>query len=174
MKVEGGSRGEVAKYDSGVQYNRDVRHETCQEISWASQKIKIMFHVFQYGRGGWLGIFQVPKPIQGGRTSTTMSLCVVCSRLVFGEVASPNTRTSEAYCCKLIGGVWSLYGGEKRMTPRTSLRSVLRQQTVIEGRGCSTFFKSQSLYRGRTQNFSKSQRLGGGSGVEFFQVPRPI
>ena len=59
------------------------------KISWASQKIKIMFHVFRHG-GKWLGIFfQVPKPIQGGGTSTTMSLRVVCSRLVFEEVTSP-------------------------------------------------------------------------------------
>ena len=37
----------------------------------------------------------------GGGTSTTMSLRVVCSWLMFGEVTSPNTCTSEAYCCKL-------------------------------------------------------------------------
>ena len=37
-----------------------------------------------------------------------MSLRVVCSRLVFGEVASPNTRTSEAFCCQLTERVWSL------------------------------------------------------------------
>ena len=60
------------------------------------------------------------------------------------------------------------------MTTRTSLRSMLRQQAVIEGRGSSTFFHTQNLYRGRAQNFSKSQSLGGGSGVEFFQVPESI
>ena len=36
------------------------------EISWASQKIKIMFHVFQHRRGGWLGIFPSPKAHIGG------------------------------------------------------------------------------------------------------------
>ena len=108
--------------------------------------------------------------------STTMSLRVVYSRLVFGEVTSPNTRTFKAYDCKLIGRVLSLYGEDKRVTPHTSLRSVLRQQAVIAGRGAQHFFKSQSMYRGRAQNFSKSQSLGGGSGMElpeFFQVPEP-
>ena len=61
-------------------------------------------------------------------------LRVVCSRFVFGEVTSPNTRTSEAYCCKLTGRFWSLYGGDKRVTPR--------QQAVIEGRGSSTFYSN--------------------------------
>ena len=42
-----------------------------------------------------------------------MSVSVVCSRLVFREVASPNTRT----------------------------RSVLRKKAVIEVRGSSTFFQ---------------------------------
>jgi len=148
------------------------------EISWASQKIKIMFHVFQYGRGGMARNFPKSQSLYMGRgTSTTMSLRVVCLRLGFVEVTnttSPNTRISEAYCCKFTGSVWNLYGGDKRMTPRTLLRSELRQQAVIEGRGSSTFFKSQSLYRSRAQNFSKSQSPGGSSGMEFFQVPRPI
>ena len=69
----------------------------------------------------------------GKGTSTTMSLRVVCPRLVFGEVTSTNTRTSEAYWYKLTGRVWSLYGGDKRVTPR--------QQAVIEGRESSTFFQ---------------------------------
>ena len=29
----------------------------------------------------------------------------VFSQLVFGEVTFPNSRTSEAYCCKLTGSV---------------------------------------------------------------------
>ena len=36
----------------------------------------------------------------------------------------------------------------RRVKPRTSLRSVLCQQPVFEGRGSLYFFKSQSLYRG--------------------------
>ena len=48
-----------------------------------------MFHVFQYGgRREGRGIFFSPKAYMGGGTSTTMSLRVECSRLVFGEVAS--------------------------------------------------------------------------------------
>ena len=57
--------------------------------------------------GGWLAIFPSPKAYIGGGT------------------------TSESYCCKLTRRVWSLYGGEKRVTPR--------QQAVIEGRGSSKF-----------------------------------
>jgi len=37
------------------------------------------------------------------------------------------------YYCKSTGRVKSLYGGDKRMTPR--------QQAVIKGRGSSTFFQ---------------------------------
>ena len=75
-----------------------------------------------------------------------MSLCVVCSRLVFGEVASPNTRP----------------------------RSVLRQNAVVEGRGSSTIFQiPEPVYRGKGQNFSKSQSLREGFGVEFFQASEP-
>ena len=44
---------------------------------------------------GWLRIFPSPIAYMGGGTSTIISLRVVCSRLVFGEVTSPNTRTSE-------------------------------------------------------------------------------
>ena len=74
------------------------------KISWVSQKIKIMCHVFQSGArrgedrnfskfqslyGESSKFFQVPKPIQrGGEMSTTISLHVECSRPVFGEVAS--------------------------------------------------------------------------------------
>ena len=110
---------------SRTHYDRSSgRHDwlLIPEISWASQKIKIMFFNME-----------VPKPIQRGKTSTTMSLRIWCSRLVFREVA--NTRTSEAYCCKLTGRVWSLHGRDRRMTPRTYLRSVLRQQAVIERGG---------------------------------------
>ena len=69
----------------------------------------------------------------GGKERLPLWARVVCSRLVFGEVTSPNTRTSEAYCCKLTGRVKSLYGGDKRVTPR--------QQAEIEGRGSSIFFQ---------------------------------
>ena len=48
----------------------------------------------------------------------------------------------------------------RRVTPRTSLGLVLRQQAVIEGVEAQNFFKSQSL--------------GGSLGVEFFRVPRSI
>ena len=40
----------------------------------------------------------------------------------------------------------------------------------MEGRETQNFLKSQSLYRGRAQNF---QSLGGSSGVGIFQVPEP-
>ena len=60
---------------------------------------------FNMEGGGWLGIFPILKAYIGGETSTTMSFRVVCSRLVFGEVTFPNTRTSEAYCYKLTGRV---------------------------------------------------------------------
>jgi len=62
-----------------------------------------MSDVFQYrgGRGrGWLGIFPIFKVY-----IETMSLRVECSGLMFGEVAN---RTSETYCCKFTGRVWSL------------------------------------------------------------------
>ena len=71
--------------------------------------------------GGRLGIFPIPKAyIEGGETSTTMNLRVGCTRL-------------EAYCCKFSGRVWSVYGGEMRVTPRTSFRSVLCQLAVVKG-----------------------------------------
>jgi len=34
--------------------------------------------------------------------------------------SSPNTRTSMAYCSEFIGMAWSSYGGDRRVTPRTS------------------------------------------------------
>jgi len=43
-------------------------------------------------------------------------LHVVCSRLVFEEVASPNTRTSEAYCCKLTERVWRKQKSDTSLT----------------------------------------------------------
>jgi len=48
----------------------------------------------------------------------------------------------------------------RRVTSRTSLGSVLRQQTAFEGGGSLEFFsKSQGLYRG--------------GGIGIFQVPEP-
>ena len=48
--------------------------------------------------------FSKSQSLYIGGISTTMSLRVVCSRLVFGKVTFPNTRTSEARC-KLTGRV---------------------------------------------------------------------
>jgi len=61
----------------------------------------------------------------------------------------------------------------RRVTPRTSTRSVFRQQTAIEGGGSSKFFKSQSLYEVRLRFFQVSQPIWGES-LEFFHVPEPI
>ena len=91
-----------------------------------------MFHVFQFGGGEWLGIFPSPEAYIGGwGTSTTMSLRVVCSRLVFGEVASPNTRTSEAYCCKLAGRIWSLWRSQKSDTSPTGCNRRERKLNIF-------------------------------------------
>ena len=90
------------------------------------------------GEGGWLGIFPSPKAYMGGEAqnlsnfqslyrgggaSTTMSYVLSAHGSCLGR---------SAYWCKFTGRVWSLYGGDKRVTPRTSLLSVLRQQDVIE------------------------------------------
>ena len=72
--------------------------------------------------------FSKSQSLYSGGASTTMSLRVVCSQLVFGEVTSPNTRPSEVYCSKLTGRVWSfwsLFGGDKKVTPRTSHLALL-------------------------------------------------
>ena len=137
------------------------------KIFWVSQKTKTMFHVFQYGwgRGGCLEIFMSPKAYMGKK----LRIFPIIKAYIEGEktlATTPNTRTSETYCCKFTERVWSLYGGDKRITPRTSLRSKEWE--------AQHFFISQSLYRGRAENFYKSQSLGGSSVLEFFQVPRPI
>ena len=95
-----------------------------------------------------------------------MSLRVVCSRLVFGEVTSPNTRTSEAYCCcKLTGRVQSLYEGDKKVTPR--------QQASIEGRGSSTFFQiPKPVQRQSSEPISVQAYVDVGMKIEIFPSPR--
>ena len=127
---------------------RNTQPAALQLSGWKSVSF-----VRHHDRGKWLGIFPSPKAhIGGGRTSTTISLRVVCSRLVFREVTSPNTRTSNAHCCMLTGRVQSLYGGDKRVKPR--------QQAVIEGRESSTFFQILELVQRQSS--------------EFFQVLQPI
>ena len=54
--------------------------------SWASQKIKIIFHVFQYGGGGWLGNFSIPKVYIRGRDVCHYKLtCCVLTARVWGS-----------------------------------------------------------------------------------------
>ena len=73
------------------------------KISWANQKIKIMFHVFQYG--GWLGISPSSQAYIGGGDvhHYELTCCVLTARVRGSHL--PKTRTSEAYCCKLTGRV---------------------------------------------------------------------
>ena len=55
------------------------------KISWASQKIKIMFHVFQYGGGGGLRIFPSPKAyIEGENVYHYELTCWVLMARVWG------------------------------------------------------------------------------------------
>ena len=70
MKEEGMGGGSNGR-GNGKRGN-EIGPDHGERITWASQKIKIMFHVFQYGegRGGeggeWLEIFPSPKAYIGG------------------------------------------------------------------------------------------------------------
>jgi len=102
--------------------------------------------------------------VQGGASSSRSCL----SKRRFSHFLTPPKRLSlseistlppalaptlQKIC--LRGASWRRHRLRPLQKSDTSLRSVLRQRVVIKGGGGTQhFFKSQSLYRGRAQNFS--------------------
>ena len=102
--------------------------------SWACQKIKIMFHVFQHGGGGMARNFSKSQSLYSGGGRLHLWAYVLCAHGSCLRKSPPQTLAIlRNYYCKLTGRVYSLYGGDKRVTPR--------QQVLIEGRGNSAFFQ---------------------------------
>ena len=102
----------------------------------------------------------------GWRTSTTMSLRVECSRLVFGEVVTAFPRHT-AVSFQREFGAYMEETKEWHLAPcfaRCFVNILCSKEEEAR-----YFSKSQGLCREGRSDFSRSQSLGGSS--EFFQVP---
>ena len=91
--------------------------------------------------GREIGIFSSPTACMRGESGIFSSPRVYIEE---GKCLAtfPNTLASKAYCYKSIGRAWSLYEERvRRVTPCTSLCSMLRQQALFEGGGSSEFFQ---------------------------------
>ena len=107
-----------------------------------------------------LGIFSSPKAYIGGGAEEI--------RILPSSRAQGKARNFSKSRSLYRGGEIGIFLGAKaymeetvrRVTPRTSLRSVLRQQAVFEVEGSSEFFQVPGpIQRGKDRNFSQVPKI---------------